>query len=322
MEQEARVKRYGDLAGDGGSGIAAQVEAAGQRLAARLAAVGSVVAVMSGKGGVGKSVVTANVAAALAASGARVGVVDADINGPSLPLLLGARGRGLVRGPDGLVPAVAPCGVRLVSTDLLVGADGAPVVWKTPTQADSFVWRGAAEASALREFLGGTEWGELDWLFIDLPPGADRVETVLGLLPERAGYVAVAIPSAVAVLSVRRAVALAAGAGRRPLGLIENMAAGSSDEGGAGVAGAAGAAAAAVAAVAADARGDAVKDSAVAGLARTGGLALLGRIPFDPVVAACADAGTPAVLARPEAPGARALAALAARLCATAGRRA
>ena len=220
------MRRYSDLAATpDSSGVRAQVVEQARRLAERLARVRRIVVVMSGKGGVGKSAVTANLAAACAAAGERVGAVDADINGPSLPLLLGARGRAIGRTPEGLAPAAAPCGVRLISTDLLVPADGAAVVWRAPTQADAWAWRGAAEASALREFLGDAVWGELDWLFLDLPPGADRIATVLGFLPERAAVLAVTAPAAVSVLSVGRALELSAAAGRRALGLVENFSA-------------------------------------------------------------------------------------------------
>ncbi|MBI3270040.1 MAG: P-loop NTPase [Planctomycetes bacterium] len=293
------MKKYAEMAGDGGSGVAAQVEAQGRRLAARLASVGRVVVVMSGKGGVGKSVVTANLAAALAGCGARVGVVDADVNGPSIPLLLGARGRRVDRGPAGWSPVQASCGVRLVSTDLLVGEDGAPIVWKAPTQADAFLWRGAAEASAVREFLAETAWGELDWLLLDLPPGADRVPTVMAMLPAGALLLAVTIPTEVAVLSVRRAVVLARAGGWPTAGLVENMATPACPRCGASLGGE---------------HAEGGPPSAVEGLALAEGLSVLGRIPYDPAVASCGDAGTPVVLARPESPGARALLSLAERL--------
>src|SRR5262249_28368133 len=158
------MKRYKDIAGDGGSNIVGQVADQQGRLRARLSAIRRTVAIVSGKGGVGKSSITAGLAAALAAEGYAVGVLDADLNGPSMAKMLGVRGQRLAVTPDGVEPARSAEGIRVVSMDLLLAADETPVVWDAPTQSEAHTWRGTMEASALREFLTDTAWGALDCL--------------------------------------------------------------------------------------------------------------------------------------------------------------
>jgi ATP-binding protein involved in chromosome partitioning len=277
------VKRYRDIAGDGGSNIVGQVEAQQARLTTRLRDVRAIVAVVSGKGGVGKSSVTANLAAACAHAGDRVGVLDADLNGPSMAKMLGVRGAALVVGAGGVTPPASALGIRVMSMDLLLADDATPLVWQAPSQAEAHTWRGSMEANALREFLADTEWGALDLLLVDLPPGTDRVATVTGLLPALAGMVVVTIPSDVSSLVVRKSITVARQVAAPVLGVIENMAGLFPGAGG-------------------------------EALARDSGVPFLGRVPFDPELAAAADRGQPYVTAMPDAPAARALIAIAARL--------
>ena len=279
------MKRYRDVAGDGGSDIVGQVQAQQARLRARLSSVRAVLAVVSGKGGVGKSSITANLAGALALAGARVGGLDADVNGPSMAKMLGVRGRRLVVGPDGVEPPAGALGIAVMSMDLMLPDDATPVAWDAPTQAEGHTWRGAMEASALREFLADTAWGSLDVLLLDLPPGTDRLVTVLGLVPVVAGAVIVTVPSGVSHLVVRRSITAAAAAGAPVLGLIENMAGMFQGPGG--------------------------ED-----LAHAAAIPFLGRVPFDPALAAAADRGEPYVAVAPAAPAALALSAIAAGLAA------
>ena len=219
------MKRYKEIAGDGGSNIVGQLAVQQARLRARLAAIRrKTVAVVSGKGGVGKSSITANLAAALAADGYTVGVLDADLNGPSIAKMLGVRGQALRVTEDGIEPARSAIGLRVFSMDLLLPSDETPVVWSAPTQAEAFTWRGTMEANALREFLTDTAWGPLDLLLLDLPPGADRLPTLADLLPELSGAVVVTIPSEVSHLVVKKSVALARETRVPLLGLVENMA--------------------------------------------------------------------------------------------------
>ena len=277
------MKKYRDLAGDGGSNIVGQVEAQQRRLAARLAAVRAIVAVVSGKGGVGKSSVTANLAGAFALGGARVGVLDADLNGPTMATMLGVRGRTLRLGDGGVEPPVGALGIRVMSMDLLLADDATPLTWDAPSQAEAHTWRGTMEANALREFLADTAWGALDVLFLDLPPGTDRLATIAGLVPGLAGTVIVTIPSDVSHLVVRKSITVARQGPAPVLGLIENMAGMFPGPGG-------------------------------EALARDVGVPFLGSVPFDPALAAAADRGEPYVAVAPEAPAARALAATAATL--------
>ena len=144
-------KTYKDIVGNGGSNILAQVEGQLERVKSRMAPVGHKIAVASGKGGVGKSTVTATIAGCLASWGVKVGVLDADIHGPAMAKMLGVRGRGLKVSPDGMEPVIGPMDIKLMSMDLLLPGDAAPVAWKGP-QGHAFVWQRTMEASTLREF--------------------------------------------------------------------------------------------------------------------------------------------------------------------------
>src|SRR5262245_21293625 len=274
------MKRYKDIAGDGGSNIAAQVSEQQARLRTRLAEIRAIVAVVSGKGGVGKSSITANLAACWALEGRRVGVLDADLNGPTMATMLGVRGRRLVVGADGVTPPEGALGVRVMSMDLLLPSDDTPLVWQSPTQAESHTWRGAMEANAIREFLADTVWGALDVLLLDLPPGTDRLATVAGLLPALSGTIVVTIPSDVAHLVVRKSITIAAQSKAPVLGLVENMT-------------------------------GLFPGPPGAELARAAGIPFLGAVPFDPALAAAADLGEPLVASAPACDASRALLAIA-----------
>ena len=288
------MKGYRDIPGDGGSNIVEQVVAQQTRLAARMATIRASVAVVSGKGGVGKSSITANLAGTLAGRGLAVGVLDADLNGPSMGKMLGVRGQALRVEPAGVRPAVSADGIRVVSMDLLLPGDDAPVVWSASTQAEAHTWRGTMEGTALREFLADTAWGALDLLLIDLPPGAERLPTLLDLLPGLTGAVVVTIPSEVSHLVVRRALTLARERGARLLGLIENMAG--------------------YACPTCGTVGPLFEGPGGEATAAQHGLPFLGRVPFDPRLAAAADRGRPFVLAHGTTPAGRALAGIAAAL--------
>jgi ATP-binding protein involved in chromosome partitioning len=270
------MKRYRDIAGDGGSNISAQLAAQQAKLAGNLASVRSVVAVMSGKGGVGKSSIAANLAWAWALGGRRVGVLDADLNGPSMAKILGVRGqRPAIR--DGAVePARNALGIKIMSMDLLLPTDDAPLRWNGPTQGEPDTWQGSMEANALRDFMADTRWGELDTLLVDLPPGTQRLATLAALVPGLAGVIIVTISSEVSHLVVRRSVTAASGTGGPVLGLLENMA-------------------------------GLFPGPAGTELAREAGIPFLGAVPFDAELARAADRGEPFVRLHPERDAARAL---------------
>lgn len=281
------MKTYHDIATDDGSDVAGQVAAQSRRLAGRLAGVRRKVAIMSGKGGVGKSTVSVNLAAALAAAGARVGLVDGDINGPSLGRMTGVLGARLVRRGGAVLPAETGRGVRVMSMDLFLDDEAAPVVWDAPNQTDGAAWRGLREAGALRELIADTQWGDLDVLLIDLPPGSDRLPTLEGVVPRLDGALVVTLPSAVSLGVVGRSVRMAQDhLDVPPLGLIENMAAhvcphcGVSDE--------------------------LFPSGTVDVLARRLGLPVLARVPFDPLLGLAADEGRSFPHEHPDRPAAKA----------------
>jgi ATP-binding protein involved in chromosome partitioning len=285
-----RIRTYGEVGSAGGGDILAQVEAQAQRVARRLGEIRHVVAIGSGKGGVGKSVVSANLAAALVRRGHRVGVLDADLNGPSAALMLGAARAPLTVTADGVVPAGTAAGPTVMSMDLLLATPDTPVRWREPDVA-GFVWQSTLETGALREFLADTIWGPLDYLIIDLPPGTDRMARLFTLVPQPAALLLVTTPAAVASAVVARSVAHARASGVRNIALISNM------DGH-------------VCAHCGEATPLFAGDGD-AGLAARARLPLWGRIPFDPALGRSADAGVPLVISAPELAASRALEALA-----------
>jgi len=208
------VRTYHQLTDPDRSGLADQIGAQRKRVAGRLAGVRRIVAVMSGKGGVGKSYVTAHLARGLARGGRTVGVLDADLNGPTIP--------GLLQVPHtAQPPAIGLDGVKCISMGHFLDA-GAPLAFRGPT-AESFVWRGAMEASALREFLGDVEWGSLDILLLDLPPGMQRYIELCDILGNPPPVLTVTIPTPESRDAVRRAMRAAVERGSELLGIVENM---------------------------------------------------------------------------------------------------
>jgi ATP-binding protein involved in chromosome partitioning len=287
-----KIRTYHEVDPDAGRELLDQVLAQRQRLQERLASVGAVVAVMSGKGGVGKSAVTANLAVALAGLGRRVGALDADLNGPSLTRMLGAVGRRLVDRPDGVEPPAGAAGVKVVSMELLQADADSPLRWKSPGGHAS-VWQSAAESGALREFLGDVAWGELDFLLVDVPPGVDKMLRLLELVsPTRS--LLVSTTSEMSRRVVSRSARFAREAGLADVALVVNMSEHVCDACGHATALYAG--------------------SGAEALAAETGLEVWARIPFDPALAESTDGGRPYVLEAPGAPAALEIQALARRL--------
>ena len=175
-----------------------------------LAQVRHTVAIASAKGGVGKSTVSINLAVSLAAQGARVGLLDADIYGPSIPLMMGIRQQPAT-GTQGTMRPVYKAGVALMSIGFIAGED-APVVW-----------RGPLLARALQQFLNQVEWGPLDYLLIDLPPGTGDVPLTLSQAVALSGALIVTTPQSVALEDVERGIAMFAKVEVDILGIVENM---------------------------------------------------------------------------------------------------
>ena len=182
-----------------------------------LPGVRNIIAIASGKGGVGKSTVTSNLAVALAQSGARVGLIDADIYGPSIPVMFNCEFEQpevrVVNGKNIIVP-LEHYGVKLISIGFLAPADSA------------VVWRGPMASSALKQFISDADWGELDYLLIDLPPGTSDIHLTLVQTVPVTGVVIVTTPQKVALADANRGLAMF----RQPqinvpvLGVVENMA--------------------------------------------------------------------------------------------------
>ncbi|RLI26903.1 MAG: ATP-binding protein [Candidatus Hecatellales archaeon] len=245
-----------------------------ERIKASMAKIKRKIVVLSGKGGVGKSTVAVNLALALAASYGpeTVGILDADITGPSIPKMLGVRGMALQSGPPGIFPAFGPMGVKIVSMDFLLPSDETPVIW-----------RGPLKSSAIRQFLGEIVWGKLEYLLTDLPPGTgDEALTVIQSIPKVDGAIIVTIPSEVSELVVKKAVEFARRLNTPILGIVENMAEFRCPKCGAVY--------------------QILRSGAGERIAEQMGVRLLGKIPLDPTVSETSDAGKPIVASDPQHP--------------------
>jgi len=182
-----------------------------------LGGVKNIIAVVSGKGGVGKSTISANLALALAEGGASVGLMDADIYGPSVPMMFGVRGeRPMMKDVDGkgMILPLNKYGIKLISIGLLVD------------EKSAVVWRGPMASSAIRQFITDVEWGDLDYLVIDMPPGTGDIHLTLMQLVPVTGVVVVTTPQNVALADAKKAIAMFGQAQINVpiIGLVENMA--------------------------------------------------------------------------------------------------
>ncbi len=236
------------------------------------------IAIISGKGGVGKSLVTVNLATGLAKNGreGKVAIFDADLTGPCVPKMMGIKSDKLIAGPPGIFPAVGDEGVKVVSMALLLPSVESPVIW-----------RGPLKMGAIRQFLGEVAWGPLDFLLVDLPPGTgDESLSVLQLLPEMDGVVIVTIPSEVSQEIVKKAVTFARKMNVPIFGIVENMSG-----------------------LVCPHCGETINVFGEGGgkkVAQDMGLEFLGSIPMDPKISADSDEGTPFVIRHPDSPASKA----------------
>ncbi len=181
----------------------------------RLAKIKHKVVVMSGKGGVGKTTVAVNLAIKLAAMGKTVGILDVDITGPNVPHMLNMKGMRPEVNEETKTfrPVIGPMNLRVMSMAFLLENDDTPVIW-----------RGPMKMGAIRQFLAEAEWGELDYLIFDLPPGTSDETLDIMQLIEAAGIIIVTTPQDVALLDSRKTVNMAKSLKKQTLGIVENMA--------------------------------------------------------------------------------------------------
>jgi ATP-binding protein involved in chromosome partitioning len=239
-----------------------------------LAQVKNVVCVASGKGGVGKSTLTANLAAALQAEGQSAGALDCDVYGYSIPRMLGVKGKPRVNEERKIVPLTGPAGVKVMSIGFFL-EDNAAVVW-----------RGPMLHKAIQQFLEDVDWGELDYLLLDLPPGTGDVSMTLAQLLPQAKVLVVTTPQPAAQTVARRAGEMAEKVDLELLGVIENMSAFTAPDG---------------------QRVTIFGEGGGQLLADDLGIPLLGKVPLSQELREHADAGSPLVLERPNAPAAQAI---------------
>jgi ATP-binding protein involved in chromosome partitioning len=248
-----------------------------QKIKQQLKKIKYKIAVISGKGGVGKSTVTANLAMAFAMQGRKVGIIDADIHGPCIPKMLGLKGQTFKGNPDGtLMPATGKLGISVASMDFLLKNDETPVIW-----------RGPLKMRIIQQFLSDISWGELDFLLVDLPPGTgDEPLTIMQLIPNMDGVVIVTMPSEVSEAVVKKSVTFAKQIGVPIIGIIENLSGFVCPDCGKKI--------------------DIFKSGGGKRIARDLSVPYLGNIPIDPKVCDTSDSGTPFIAANPDEPTAKA----------------
>jgi Mrp family chromosome partitioning ATPase len=236
--------------------------------------------VLSGKGGVGKSTVTANIALGLAARGQRVGVLDIDVHGPSIPKILGVQGERAMGDGEKLIPAETASGVKVMSTALILEKPDDPIVW-----------RGPLKAGVIKQFIGEVAWGELDYLIVDCPPGTgDEPLSICQLIPDADGAVIVTTPQQVATLDVSKSVTFCNQLGMRIAGIVENMSGFTCPH-----------------------CGEFTPIFRTGGgeqLAKDYGLPFLGKLPIATEIGEAGDAGEPFVTKYPDSPAAKAFLAI------------
>jgi len=261
----------------------AQAGPEGQSRKVKLAGVARVIAVVSGKGGVGKSTVATNLALALKTLGKHVGYADVDIYGPSAPMMLGVHGQPQPSGEGiDLIRPLEAHGIKVMSMGFFL-TDSAPVVW-----------RGPMAMSATKQFLRGVDWGDLDYLVVDLPPGTGDIPLTLAQEVPIDGAIVVTTPQDVALADVERSISMLAKVHAPVLGIVQNMSGYVCPK--------------------CSTRDDLFGDRAASDTAARLGAPVLAEIPIDPLVCESGDAGTPIVERDPEHAVARAFLELAGRV--------
>lgn len=246
------------------------------KLIRKLSKIKHTIVVMSGKGGVGKSTVTVNLAVGLAMRGFEVGVLDADIHGPNIPKMLKIEDAQLVADDEGIYPAIVPPHLKVMSMAFL-----------SPNRDQPIIWRGPMKMGAIRKFIEDVYWGELDYLIVDLPPGTgDEPLTIAQLIPSADGSIIVTTPQDVALLDSRKSVVFSADLKLPVIGIVENMAG--------------------LVCPHCNKEIDLFKIGGGEKAAKELDVPFLGRVPIDPDVVNTGDEGLPIVAANPDSPAAKA----------------
>ena len=246
-----------------------------KRVREKMARVKHKIMIMSGKGGVGKSTITANLAAALAKRGYRVGILDSDIHGPSIPKILGIQGKHPQKAETGITPVTTKHGVKVISMDLFLYSS-----------EDPLIWRGPLKMKAIRQLLSDVDWGELDYLLVDLPPGTgDEPINIAQLMPEMDGALIITAPSDLSQHVVRKAVTMAQRMRIPIIGIIENMSGFVCPHCGE--------------------KHSLLGSGGGEQISKEMNIRLLGKIPIDPKIAENTDQGTPFALSNPESEAAK-----------------
>ncbi len=258
-----------------------------QELARRMCRIKHKLFVISGKGGVGKSSVAASLAISLAKLGKKVGVLDIDLHGPSIPRLFGLEGADITAVGDSIRPVMTDQGVRVMSVGFMLRS-----------QDDAVIWRGPLKHGVIKQFLKDVEWGELDYLIIDSPPGTgDEPLSVAQLIDDADGAVIVTTSQAVAISDVRKSISFARQVNLPILGVIENMSGFVCPECGT--------------------RTDLFGSGGGREMAADMGVPFLGAIPIDPGIVPAGDTGELPVYLSGSSAGAQAFADVVGRLVAT-----
>ncbi len=238
-----------------------------KRIAEKMKNIKHKIMVLSGKGGVGKTTVAVNLAVTLALKGYKVGLLDADIHGPNVPKMLGVQDAKLTVSPEGLIIPVEPVpNLKAISLQMALPQDDSPIIW-----------RGPLKHKAIQQLLDEVDWGKLDFLIIDMPPGTgDESLSVSQLIPDMDGVLIVATPQEVALLDATKAINFARQLQKKIVGIVENMAGEIFGQGGGKKA------------------------------AEKYNVPFIGSIPMDARIVKCGDTGEPFVMKYPESEAAKA----------------
>ncbi len=257
------------------------------RLKESLGKIKHVIIVLSGKGGVGKSTVSSNLACALSNMGYETGIMDVDITGPNIPKMFGIEDEKLDVQNNKLVPVIVPPSLKVMSMAFLL-----------PTKDTPVLWRGPVKMTAIRQFIEDVEWGDLDYLVIDMPPGTgDEALSIMQLIPKPDGAVIVTTPQDVSLMDSRKTITFSAEAKIPVIGLVENMSGFICPHCGEET--------------------DLFKSGGGEAVAKEFGVQFLGKVPIEPSVVLSGDDGMPAVLSEPDSASAQAFGSIIKKIIAT-----